>query len=68
MMVDNVSLLSPEVKHTFAARYLSSELMQTMGDRIRQLRKAKGLTQDELGYRVGVSRIAVQNLTNTGTI
>lgn len=35
------------------------EPMETMGDRIRMLRQAKGLTQEELGARVGVSKVAV---------
>lgn len=33
--------------------------MQTMGERIRTLREAKGWTQQALGERVGVSREAV---------
>lgn len=33
--------------------------METMGDRIRRLRLSKGLTQEELGKRVGLQRAAI---------
>lgn len=33
--------------------------METMGDRIKMLREAKGLTQEQLGKLVGVSKAAV---------
>ena len=33
--------------------------MNTIGDKIRDLRKKAGLSQEELGYEVGVSRQAV---------
>lgn len=33
--------------------------METMGDRIKQLRLSHGLTQEQLGKRVGVSKVAV---------
>jgi len=35
------------------------EVVETMGDRIRTLRHAKGWTQQQLGDRVGVSKVAV---------
>jgi DNA-binding XRE family transcriptional regulator len=33
--------------------------METMGDRIRLLRQSKSLTQEQLGERVGVSKVSV---------
>lgn len=54
-----VSLLTPEVKHAFAESPLPYSPMETMGDRIKHLRLAKGWTQEQLGDRVGVSRVAV---------
>lgn len=54
-----VSLLTREVKHACAEAALSYSTMETMGERIRQLRLAKQWTQQELGDRVGVSRAAV---------
>lgn len=54
-----VSLLTPEVKHAFAEAALSYSTMETMGERIRQLRRAKQWTQQDLADRVGVSRAAV---------
>jgi DNA-binding XRE family transcriptional regulator len=41
--------------------------METMGDRIRQLRQSKGWTQEELGARVGVSKVAVSQWETGGT-
>lgn len=38
----------------------SSVRMETMGDRIKQLLLAQGISQAELGRRVGVTRAAVQ--------
>ena len=33
--------------------------MESMGDRIKRLRKEKGLTQEELGKKVGLKRAAI---------
>lgn len=42
--------------------------MITIGEQIRKLRKQNGLSQDELGYKIGVSRQAVSQWeTNTLT-
>lgn len=58
-MGQNISMLLSGVKHTLADTGLKSVLMETMGDRIRQLRNARGLTQDQLGSRVSVTGAAV---------
>lgn len=55
-----VSLLSDNVKHTFAGRAVGFVPdMETIGDRIRMLREARGWTQEELGQRLGVTRASV---------
>jgi transcriptional regulator with XRE-family HTH domain len=36
--------------------------MTTIGERIKDARRAQGLTQEELGERVGLNRLAVQNM------
>jgi DNA-binding XRE family transcriptional regulator len=41
--------------------------METMGDRIKQLRQSKGWTQEQLGDRVGVSKMAVSAWETGGT-
>jgi transcriptional regulator with XRE-family HTH domain len=41
--------------------------MESMGDRIRQLREAKGLSQAELGRRLDVGRAAVNKWENGET-
>jgi DNA-binding XRE family transcriptional regulator len=41
--------------------------METMGDRIRLLRQSKGLTQEQLGQRLGVSKVAVSQWETGGT-
>jgi transcriptional regulator with XRE-family HTH domain len=58
-VTDNVSILSGEVKHTFAERRVASVAVETTGDRIRVLREARGWTQEELGERLDVSRASV---------
>jgi transcriptional regulator with XRE-family HTH domain len=51
-------MLHPKVKH--AVRYgLYAVHMETMGDRIRSLRRARGLTQAELAKLCGVTKSAV---------
>lgn len=44
-----------------------SYTMETMGDRIRQLRIARGLTQTALGDAVGVTKSAVSQWENGST-
>jgi transcriptional regulator with XRE-family HTH domain len=41
--------------------------METMGDRIRQLREARGLTQQQLGALVGVTKSAVSQWEDGST-
>jgi DNA-binding XRE family transcriptional regulator len=41
-------------------RVASSPVMETMGDRIKQLREAKGISQAELARRLDVTRAAAQ--------
>jgi DNA-binding XRE family transcriptional regulator len=41
--------------------------METMGDRIKQLRQAKGWTQEQLGTRLGVTKVAVSQWETGGT-
>jgi len=54
----NISVLYSEHNTVLQpSRY--AEPMETMGDRIRMLRHAKGWTQQQLGERVGVSKVAV---------
>jgi DNA-binding XRE family transcriptional regulator len=43
------------------------DAMETMGDRIRLLRQSKGLTQEQLGDRLGVSKVAVSQWETGGT-
>ena len=59
-------MLNPQVKD---ARPVSgySASMQTMGDRIKLLREAKGLTQSELGKLCGVSKSAVSQWEDGST-
>jgi transcriptional regulator with XRE-family HTH domain len=51
-------MLNPEVKNDFLGASYAVP-METMGDRIRTLRMARGLTQEQLGERIGVSKVAV---------
>lgn len=61
-----VNMLTFNVKNAYAeARYASS--METMGDRIRMLRQAKGLNQSQLADAVGVSREAVSQWESGST-
>jgi transcriptional regulator with XRE-family HTH domain len=50
----------PAVSYAFAH-------METMGDRIRQLRQARALTQEEFGRQVGVTKSAISQWENGGT-
>lgn len=67
----SVSLLSRSVKYASTGPRLSSSPMaNTMGDRIKTLREAKGMTQEELAKALGVTRAAVSlwELGNTKNI
>ena len=52
----NVEIKDAEQRFGYAVYMPTSE---TMGDRIKTLRQARGLTQDKLGDLVGVSKSAV---------
>jgi transcriptional regulator with XRE-family HTH domain len=54
-------MLNAQVNHAGPSFVLPFEPMadESMGDRIRILRQARGLTQEGLGERVGVSKSAV---------
>jgi transcriptional regulator with XRE-family HTH domain len=52
-------MLNTEVKHAGPLVGYAFPHMETMGDRIKRLREAQGLTQQELGERCGVSKSAV---------
>lgn len=64
-MEENSSILQFSVKHTSDV-FVYHRLMNT-GELIRTLRKAKGLTQDDLGKQVGVSGKAVSLWENGET-
>lgn len=53
-----LSMLSRECKNDLPPSFYPVG-METLGDRIRLLRQAKGWTQDQLGTRIGVSKVAV---------
>lgn len=53
------SLLSGQVQHTATGRRLDYPPMETMGDRIRVLREARGLSQQQLADKLGVTKGAV---------
>ncbi len=53
-----LSIANPERKNDLPADGYASSV-ETMGDRIRLLRQAKTLTQEQLGERIGVSKVAV---------
>jgi transcriptional regulator with XRE-family HTH domain len=57
-MDHRITMLNCEVKNGFPVESYAVSV-ETMGDRIRTLRMARGLTQEELGERVGVSKVAV---------
>lgn len=55
----NDSLLSAVVKYASLDSRVKCLPMATMGDRIKTLREAKGLSQEALGKQLGISRAAV---------
>ena len=56
----NVSLLSLIVKHaSMDGRLPYPAMTSTMGQRIKTLREAKGMTQEQLAEALGVTRAAV---------
>jgi DNA-binding XRE family transcriptional regulator len=54
------------VKDAFQAESYPN-YMETMGDRIKLLRQAKGWTQEQLGQRLGVTKVAVSQWETGGT-
>jgi DNA-binding XRE family transcriptional regulator len=54
----NINMLYPEYKNDLQTESYPVH-METMGNRIRMLRHSKGWTQQQLGDRVGVSKVAV---------
>lgn len=59
-------MLNLYVKHAGPAHGYD-EPMSTMGERIRKLREAHGMTQLDLGKRVGVSKSAVSQWESDST-
>lgn len=60
-------MLNTEVKDAQPVVTYACSRMDTMGDRIQQLRQAKSLTQQELAELVGVTKSAVSQWENGGT-
>jgi transcriptional regulator with XRE-family HTH domain len=52
-------MLNFHIKDAEPAVFYAVTTMETMGDRIRQLRQARHLTQEEFGRAVGVTKSAV---------
>lgn len=59
MVPESVSLLTGNVKHNYGAAGLSYRAMETQGQRIRSLREAKGMSQQDVADALGVTREAV---------
>lgn len=63
-------MLNPRVKDAIPSDEYAGPHMagvETMGDRISTLRKARGLTQQQLAERVGVTKGAVSHWENGAT-
>lgn len=60
-------MLNTEVKDAGQPNLYAGLGMETMGDRIRQLRKARGLTQDAFAKQVGVTKSAVSQWEDGST-
>jgi len=61
------SMLNPQVKDAGPISLYAELAMETMGDRIRQLRKARALTQDAFAKLVGVTKSAVSQWEDGST-
>lgn len=61
------SMLNLEVKDAVPNVAYARSPMETMGDRIKQLRKARNLTQEEFAKRVGVTKSAVSQWEDGST-
>jgi repressor LexA len=60
-------MLNLQVKDAEPLSEYAYQHMETMGDRIRMLRDAKGLSQEQLGKLVGVTKSAVSQWENGTT-
>jgi DNA-binding XRE family transcriptional regulator len=60
-------MLNTQVKDAVPTSTYAFGCMETMGDRIRQLREARGLTQQQLGALVGVTKSAVSQWEDGST-
>lgn len=61
------SMLNSEIKDAVQVVSYAELHMETMGDRIKQLRKARNLTQDEFAKSVGVTKSAVSQWEDGST-
>ena len=61
------SMLNVEVKDAAPVSLYAGHCMETMGERIRQLRKARGLTQEGLAKLTGVTKGAVSQWEDGST-
>lgn len=60
-------MLNTQVKDAGPKVTYARRAMETMGNRIKALREAKGLTQPQLGKLVGVTKSAISQWENGGT-
>lgn len=65
-MPPKYSMLNSLVKDGELVLPYASVAMEMMGDRIKMLREARGLTQEGLGQLVGVTKGAVSQWENSG--
>lgn len=61
------SMLNPQVKNAVPAVPYAGFQMETIGSRIRQLREARGYTQEQFARLVGVTKSAVSQWENDAT-
>lgn len=61
------SMLNPQVKDAVQTRPYAFLAMETMGDRIKQLRRARNLTQEQFAQAVGVTKSAVSQWEDGST-
>lgn len=60
-------MLNSQSKHAVQGVSYAEWHMETMGDRIRQLRKARNMTQEEFAKAVGVTKSAVSQWEDGST-
>lgn len=61
------SMLNPQVKDAVQTRSYDFVAMETMGDRIKQLRRARNMTQEQFAQAVGVTKSAVSQWEDGST-